>query len=158
MIKKFNILLVILVFQLVSACSDDLDNRGYVTKFSDFTKIETGVSTKDEVESLLGSPTTKSLYGKEEWIYLGSEVTKETFFEPEVKNYEAYIITFNSDDVVEKIAKRDENSLKEIEISDDTTATGGSKVTVIQQLLGNLGKFDATGSGPRSAGVLGGGR
>ncbi len=155
MIKNFNILLIALIFLGVSACSDDVDNRGYITKFSDFSKLEAGVSSKDEVQALLGSPTTTSLYGKEQWIYLGSEVTKETFFEPEVKNYEAFIITFNSDDIVEKIDKRDKNSLKEIEISEDKTATGGSKVTIIQQLLGNLGKFDATGSGPRSAGVLG---
>ncbi len=159
MMGKFNFFLTLLVLLTVSSCSEDLDNRGYVTKFSDFSKITPNQTSKDEVLSILGSPTTKTVYGKEQWIYAGLEETKETFFEPEVRSYKAYIITFNNDGIAEKVEKKDGNSTREFQISQDKTVTGGSEVTVIQQLLGNLGKFNPMGSdGPRSAGVLGGGR
>ncbi len=153
---KFNIFLTIFSALLLFSCDSDLENRGYVTKFSDFKRVRDGETTKDEVQAMLGSPTTKSVYGKEQWIYAGIEETQETFFEPEVKNFQAYIITFNDEGIVSRVESKGKDSLREFEVSDDKTLTGGSEMTVMQQLLGNLGKFNPMGNrGAGSRGIPG---
>lgn len=134
--------LALTLLTLSSACTKEIENRGYVTKFSNFSDIKIGQTDKTDILRMLGSPTTKSNLGKEKWIYLGVEETKETFFEPDVKSYQAYVISFNKQDVVSSITTRDKSHLNEIEISEDFTSTGGNEVTFMQQLLGNLGKFN----------------
>ncbi len=147
---------IIISVLALASCENDVETRGYVTKFSDFKQIVAGKSTKDEVQSLLGSPTTKSVYGKEQWIYAGIEETKETFYEPEVKNYEAYIVTFDDSGTVERLERKGSNSLQNVDVSEDKTLTGGSELTVMQQLLGNLGKFNPIGNkGPRGGALPG---
>lgn len=133
----------------VSSCSNDIENKGYVTKFSDFSKVKEGVSTKQEVMDALGSPTTTSLFGKETWFYLGKEQTKETFYEPETKNYSGYEIVFDDSGTVSKVVKKGKEDLKEFEIAEDYTKTTGNEITVLQQLFGNLGKFNPAGRANR---------
>ena len=145
---------------MITSCNgaDNIENRGYVTKFSDFSKIKAGESTKSDVIQALGSPSTTSLYGNETWFYIGKEQTKETFFAPEVKSYDAYQITFNKAGVVTAIDKKDKNSLKEFDIAKDYTKTSGNEITFWQQLFGNLGKFNPAGqaTGPKTGVTPGG--
>ncbi len=133
--------------------NDNIENRGYIAKFSDFSKIKVGSSTKGDVMRELGSPSTTSMFGSETWFYIGKEQTKETFFKPEVKTYDAYGIEFNKSGVVSAINKKDKNSLKEFAVSDDFTRTSGSKITIWQQLLGNIGRFSPAERGGVSTGV-----
>jgi len=147
----FSICLVVSGLMLAS-CSEEVENRGYVTKFSDFSKVKPGVSTKTDVIQALGSPTATSIFGQETWFYLGKEETKETFFTPEVKNYEGYSIVFNEKGIVTSIDKKDKNSLRDFQASGDSTPTAGNKVTVMQQLLGNLGKFNPAAKNGHSHG------
>ncbi len=142
---------------IMASCTNDIENRGYVSKFSDFSKIKAGVSTKYDVIQELGSPTTTSLYGDETWYYIGKEQTKETFFRPETKSYDGYAITF-SGDVVKSINKKDQTALKDVDVSDDFTKTSGNAVTVWQQLFGNLGKFDPASKQGVQTGVTPGGQ
>lgn len=134
--------LSILLFACYSKKDENFENRGYVTKFSDFSKIKTGETTKDEVFATLGSPITTSIFGDEQWIYAGSEVTKETFFEPKLKSYQSYVITFDKAGIVKSVDKTDKSSLRKVDISKDETITSGSSVTLFQQLLGNVGRFN----------------
>lgn len=155
---KFSKLALAAVLPVIMAsCSNDVENRGYVTKFSDFSKIKPGVSTKADIIQELGSPTTTSIFGEETWYYIGKEETKESFFRPETKSYDGYEITFNGD-VVKNIVKKDQTALRDMDISDDYTKTTGNEITVWQQLFGNLGKFNpAGGQGGVKTGVTPGG-
>lgn len=130
------------IILILSSCAKEVENRGYVTRFSDFSKLEVGKSTKFDVSKELGSPTTTSKIDNEKWMYLGVEETKESFFDPEVESYEAYILTFSKSGILSDISKRDKSHLNEFAVSEDFTDTGGNEVTFMQQLLGNLGKFN----------------
>jgi outer membrane protein assembly factor BamE (lipoprotein component of BamABCDE complex) len=145
--KTPQIALLLLLTTLVFGCNtsskdENYENRGYVTKFSDFSAIKEGKSDKQEVLQTLGTPTTTSLFGEEQWIYAGGEVTKETFFEPKVKSYQSFTITFDESGIVKKVATGQKANLRKFNISKDETTTSGNSVTLFQQLLGNVGKFN----------------
>jgi len=147
--KILPIFLLSIIF--LNSCSDELESRGYVTKFSKFEEIKKGQS-KQEILSQFGSPAIISKAGDETWIYAGSEYTKETFFEPQLRGYNAFKISFDSAGLVKGVTQKDINDRKEIELSDEITETGGNEVTFIQQLLGNLGKYNPAGAAGRIGG------
>jgi len=152
-----NLTIVFLIYTIafgITSCSKtEIKNRGYVTKFSDFSQIKVGSSTKNDVIQSLGSPTTTSIYGDETWFYLGKEESKETFFRPETKSYDAYEITFDKAGVVSALNKKDKTALKEMEAEEDYTKTSGNEITVWQQLFGNLGKFNPASRQNRISGA-----
>jgi outer membrane protein assembly factor BamE (lipoprotein component of BamABCDE complex) len=139
-------LVIITAVFIVSSCSKDTENWGYVSKFSNINEVVPSQSTREDVQAKLGSPTSKSVYGKEKWFYIGSEVTKESFFDPKVLNHEVYTIVFNNDGVVESITKRGKDDMNEVALSNEITVTEGNEITVAQQFLGNLGKFNKDGA------------
>ena len=144
------LLIIGLVFGLTiitTACSKDTENWGYVSKFSKISEVKPGESNREDVISKLGSPTSKSVYGKEKWFYIGSEVTKESFFTPEIKNHEIYTVVFNKEGYVESITKKGKEDMTEVVVSEEETATEGNEITMTQQFLGNLGKFNKEGMG-----------
>ena len=153
----FYIFTIFITFNLTSCSNDEIENRGYVTRFSDFSKIQAGSTTKQQVLEILGSPTTSSVFGEETWFYLGKEETKETFFMPKTKSYDGYEIKFNKQGVVSSINKKDKTALKQFDTEKDFTKTSGNEITVWQQLFGNLGKFNPAsrhnrGASPTSTG------
>jgi outer membrane protein assembly factor BamE (lipoprotein component of BamABCDE complex) len=127
---------------LLSACTKEAENWGYISKYSKIDEVVANQSTREDVFEKLGSPTSKSSFGSEKWFYIGSEVTKETFFKPEILNHEVYTVTFNEAGVVTSIDKKGKEAKAEIELAEDVTATEGNEITFTQQLLGNLGKFN----------------
>jgi len=145
--KPTNLLILCFLSIFIASCAgveeENFESRGYVTKFSDFSKVKLGESDKEEVLNILGSPITTSIFGDEQWVYAGGEVTKETFFKPELKTYESFVITFDKNGIVKKIDKKDKSALRDVKISKDETSTSGNSVTLIQQLLGNVGKFNS---------------
>jgi outer membrane protein assembly factor BamE (lipoprotein component of BamABCDE complex) len=149
--KLYNFIMLSVIAFVISSCSNEIENKGYVTKFSDFDKVQVG-QTKEQIASILGSPTVVSNVGEEVWIYAGSEVTKESFFKPKVKTYNAYKIKFNKNGLVEDISTKNKENMNKIAVAEETTETGGNEVTFIQQLLGNLGRYNPGGGDGRIAG------
>ena len=142
-LPNFSLVAVIaLSFVALTACEKDIENRGYMTKFSDFSQIQPNISTKQDVMQALGSPTTKSVFAPETWYYLGKEQTKETFFDPEIRSFSGYKITFNEAGTVSNIEMQDKSANRSFDVSEEVTETSGNEITFFQQIFGNLGKFN----------------
>lgn len=135
---------ITILFTLTS-CQDSTENWGYISKDAKIEELKLNSSTREEVFEKLGSPTSKSVYGDEKWFYIGTEVTKETFYTPNVVNHNVYTISFNELGVVTNIDKKNKDAKQDISITEDKTVTEGNEITITQQFLGNLGKFNKEG-------------
>ena len=98
-------------------------------------------STKADVERKLGSPSSISIFGDETWMYIG-EVTQQTaFFNPKVDERSVLVITFNKKGVVTSMESHGLDEARDIQPVQDKTPTVGKKMTVLEQLIGNLNRF-----------------
>jgi outer membrane protein assembly factor BamE (lipoprotein component of BamABCDE complex) len=139
---------------LVSACGPTIDYRGYVISKNRLSQIDVG-STREDVESTLGSPSTTSTIGGKTYYYISSKVETNLFFAPEVIDRKILAVQFDDTDIVTNIANY---GLKDGVIFDfisRKTPTRGKQLTFIQQMFGNIGKFNKkavipgiTGRGP----------
>lgn len=134
------LLMVSLLF--ISACVKTEETRGYVAEFSHFDKIKTGETTKEEALKIMGSPSSKSTFGKEQWYYIGNKMERIAFFDPEIVKQDVLYLTFDENGIVKEAGKKGTEDARKIAISDDKTRTEGNKIGVVEQLLGNLGRFN----------------
>ncbi|MDP9195932.1 MAG: outer membrane protein assembly factor BamE [Pseudomonadota bacterium] len=139
--RQFFPVFALLALCLASACAPTVAVRGQIVDDEQLDQIEPGVSTREDVASVLGSPSTTATFSDSTWYYIGQTTEKTAFFDPEVTDRKIVAVTFDDAGLVQGVQRMDREDSKVVELSDRRTPTKGKDVTIFQQLLGNLGKF-----------------
>jgi outer membrane protein assembly factor BamE (lipoprotein component of BamABCDE complex) len=126
----------------LAACTGRVDTRGNMADPEVVSQITPGESTRGTVEDLLGSPTSIATFNDQTWYYIGRKTEKVAFFRPEVLEQQVVAVHFDASGVVDDIKTYGPEDAREIELVDRTTPTAGKELTLMQQLFGNLGRFN----------------
>lgn len=126
---------------LLGACTPTVAQHGNMLEDYQIEQIVTGVHTKSDVLRILGSPTTQAPFSDDIWYYIGQETEKRGILDPEVKQERIVIVAFDENGAVETINEASGDRI-DIPVARDKTPTHGNDVTFMQQMLGNLGKFN----------------
>lgn len=129
---------------LLSGCAGEVDTHGDMVQNERLSQIVPQVHRRDDVLAVLGSPSTVSLLDGEVWYYIGDRRETLAFFKPEVLEKEMVIITFDPAGSVVSVDKSTDDEGREIEVVERETPTNGSNLTMVEQFLGNLGRFNST--------------
>ncbi len=140
------ILAAIAAVVALAACTATVDHRGNLPDPFVLQEIQPGATSRDQVESMLGSPSSVAAFGEETWYYISTETERLAFYEPEVLDQQVVAIAFDSAGVVKSIRQYGPEDAREIDLVGRKTRTGGKKLTFIQQMFGNFGRF--TGKEP----------
>lgn len=132
---------------MLASCAPIVDTRGHANDDIDLTQISVGRTSDEDVMALLGSPTSKSNFGEDIWYYVTQKQERVGVFAPTVSEQHVTAITFDGNHTVSEIAEYKKEDGKPVEIVSKTTPTAGHKVTVLEQMLGNLGRFNAPSRG-----------
>jgi len=143
-----NGLLALGLVGLTAACSPVVDHRGYLPHGDDLKKVQVGMS-KTEVQALLGSPSTSATvnFQGDSYYYISDTVEQEAFFRPTVVDRQIFAIRFTRTDQVESFALYGLEDGRIIDFNTRQTPTRGKELTLLQQLFGNIGKFDPGDTG-----------
>ncbi len=139
--KSFLTISLSLCVLSTSACSPTVAQRGNLVEDYQMSEIRVNESTRSDVLRAIGSPTTQSTFDPDVWYYIGQEMEKHGILDPEVVKERIVLVAFNEEGYVHTIQDIDRNRMN-VPISKDETETRGNEVTVMQQFLGNLGKFN----------------
>lgn len=135
------VLLSLTVGLLLAACTPMTANRGNMLDDYQMKEIQPGVDTRDEVVRKIGSPTTIAPFDDNTWYYIGQKTSKRGILDPQITDERIVVVTFAQDGMVDKIVER-KDGREDIPITQRKTPTTGNDFTFMQQLLGNLGKFN----------------
>ncbi len=117
------------------------------------TELVPGTSTQADVTALIGSPTAKATFDPNTWLYL-SEVTHIRIAQtPGVKDQAVVALSFDDKGVLRGIKKLDTADALPVTIVARATPSPGTSASFLQQLFGNVGRFNPL---PPSAGTGGG--
>ena len=125
----------------IAACTPTVAQRGNMVEDYQMEKVITGIHTRTDVLRLLGSPTTQAPFDENVWYYLGQTTEKRGILDPEVTEERVVVVAFDADGIVQTVQEVDSGRL-DIPIERSKTPTHGNDMTIMQQLLGNLGKFN----------------
>jgi len=138
-----------LLFALSScAASERVD--GQLPNPEKLSAVEVGVHPRDDVATLIGSPSTTPPFDDDSWYYVKRVTQKVAFFEPVLMDQKIVAIVFDKKGTVAKIDFYHEEDGHEITMVERLTPTQGRKLSVWEQLLSNFGRMpggDGLGSG-----------
>lgn len=129
----------------VTACTPRIDQRGNKPDEDQVVLINPGVDDKNRVAELIGTPSTISTFDDRTWYYVSKRTETTAFFDPDVVDQEILAISFDEQGIVDNMRVYGPENGRTIAYVDRTTPTEGNELTLMQQLLGNLGRFNPEG-------------
>ncbi|MCC6598909.1 MAG: outer membrane protein assembly factor BamE [Alphaproteobacteria bacterium] len=124
-----------------AACSPTIAQRGNMLENYQLAEVKPGESGRSDVLRALGSPTTQSTFDKGVWYYIGQETEKRGILDPKVTKERIFQVAFSEDGILESIQEIDRDRIN-VPYVRTKTPTHGNETTIMQQFLGNLGKFN----------------
>ncbi|MSO81486.1 MAG: outer membrane protein assembly factor BamE [Alphaproteobacteria bacterium] len=125
------------------SCTPVINTRGHVPEPDAVEKLAVGKTTRTDVQKALGSPSTVGTFQNNVWYYIGEKTETVAFYSPEVLERRILAVVFDDRDVVSDVVSYTEADGKHVEIVSRVTPTAGQELTILQQLFGNLGRFNA---------------
>ena len=142
LLKLKKVCLMPLALGLLVNCSLQIENHGKRVDTQALANIIPGITKKEQVRASLGPPSTKNDLGTQSWIYMGADIKKTVFFGNQLISRLIVKITFDSKNVVTNISRVSEKDTKNIDHTIKETSTAGQEISILQQLLGNIGRFN----------------
>jgi outer membrane protein assembly factor BamE (lipoprotein component of BamABCDE complex) len=125
----------------LSACESRKNTRGNLLDPERVEDIRPGELNRDEVVEILGSPSSITPFGSDTWYYISQRTESYAFFAPKVLERQIVVVSFDKKGKVTKVDTVGLEQGREIIPVARKTPTHGNKLTVLEQLIGNLGRF-----------------
>ncbi|MFM7346368.1 MAG: outer membrane protein assembly factor BamE [Tagaea sp.] len=125
-----------------------IDVRGYVPNDDDLAKLEPGRQSRDEVQQILGSPSSMGVFDAEQsWYYIYRKTSTTAFFEPEVLEQRVVVVHFDRQGTLRDVRRYALEDGLIVDPVTRTTPSPGRELSFLEQLLGNVGRFNRPGGG-----------
>lgn len=128
---------------IVGACSPTVKNHGYRLDETRLAQITPGVTSREEVRRLLGSPSAAGTFEDGRWYYISQKTERMSFYQADLVAQDVVSITFDERGIVREVDKHGLDQAEAVVPSDDATRTLGNDLSVIEQLVGNIGRFNS---------------
>ncbi len=143
----------------LAACSffeQPSQTRGNPVDADMLKELVPGTSTRADATALLGSPTARATFDDNTWIYIGERTRPVIGATNAVLSQRVVVLTFNQQGVLQDVRRLSEEDSMPVAVVDRTTPSPGSNASILQQLLGNVGRFNAGGAGSNAEAPSGG--
>lgn len=134
---------VLILTILNTGCSPTIDSRGFNAENVQFNQIKPGVQNKQQVQELLGSPSTISTFATDTWYYVSKKTATTSFFTPEVLDQQVTVIEFDTAGIVKNIKTYKGEEAKMIKPIDRKTETMGYETGVFREVFSNFGRISS---------------
>lgn len=130
---------MLLIAWNTAACQPRILARGNIPDVNSLSMIVAGAHTREDVEEMIGSPSTVTLFGDRVWYYISETIEKKTFKKPEVSDRKIIAIDFDARGLVENIRRYDMRHGRIVEMVARKTPTPGKEASAIEKLIGGIG-------------------
>jgi outer membrane protein assembly factor BamE (lipoprotein component of BamABCDE complex) len=132
---------------ILSACSPTIEARGNLPDPDAVLQVQPGIDDRTQVAKLLGSPSAVATFGDKTWYYISKKTSRVAFWDPTILDQEVLMVKFDDTGVVSDMKVYGLENAHNITPDPNETPTYGRELTILQQLLGNLGRFGGAGTG-----------
>ena len=129
----------------LGACTPTTSYQGFQAVEANPKDVKVGVDDKTTVMDRLGSPSAVAAFDPNTWYYISQISDQVAFHRPEVKRRDVVAINFSKTD--DKVAQVNTYALKDgkvIPYNDRATPTRGRELSVLEQIIGNIGNGNLT--------------
>ncbi len=141
---SYRLLLAAALLGTATACSPTVDMRGNQPLPEHLAEIKPGRYTKSDVVALIGTPATVGPFSDDHWYYISSKFETFAFLKPEEIERQVVVIDFDKSGTVTNLRKLSLADGESVDMAAGETPTAGKELSVLEQLLGNVGKFNSS--------------
>lgn len=134
---------------MLTACAPTVADRGNLIEAERLAEIQVGTSTREDVANKLGTPTQVGVFDENVWYYFGRRTEQYSFFAPQVVEQQTVEVHFNDEGTVVALNKIDPGEVKDVSPVSRRTPTYGKETSILEQLVGNLGRPGAPMKGKK---------
>ena len=127
----------------LAGCGIPTTQRGNLPKPDALAQIKPGVTDKQTVVRLLGSPSATAAFDDHTWYYISHEIKQVAFLQPQLLDQEVVALRFDDNGVVVGIDRKGLQDAQAITPNPNATPAPGREFTFLEQLIGNFGKFNS---------------
>jgi len=123
-----------LVALALAACDLRTDTQGNLVDPQALKQVKPGALNKEQVQTLLGTPSSISTFDQSTWYYIGKQTQQIAFLDPSVLQQRVVAIDFDRNGIVTAIHQYGEADGRDVDIVSRTTPTRGKELGPIDQL------------------------
>ncbi|MEM7526460.1 MAG: outer membrane protein assembly factor BamE [Pseudomonadota bacterium] len=124
---------------LVQGCAPVVTSHGYAPPEEMVQSIVEGVDTRGSVRRKIGRPGATGTFSETGWYYVSTTLSKQAFYAPEIVDRRIVAVEFNDVDRVTAVRRYGLEDGRIVDLETRTTPTFGRELTILQQVLGNIG-------------------
>ena len=128
---------------LAAGCTAIYRNHGYVPTEEDLAQVTVGKSTRDDVATAIGRPSSTGVLEGSAWYYVGSRWKYYGALPPKEIDRQVVAVSFDGADKVANVERFGMERGEVVVLSRRVTASSVKGMGVIRQLLGSLGRVSA---------------
>ena len=132
-----------LVMSGLLACVPVVDNRGYVFDESLLPQLVVGTTSEADIITIMGSPSTVSTLNGGAYYYISSRFITEAYRAPRETERRVLAIFLDEEKKIRDLGFYTLEDGNIVTIVARTTETQGRELTFLQQIFGNLGRFES---------------
>jgi outer membrane protein assembly factor BamE (lipoprotein component of BamABCDE complex) len=140
--RRARLPLLALAVAAVAGCGATVEQRGNLPEADKLAEIHPGTTTRDQVVKILGTPSSTGVFDDKNWFYISRKTKQFAFFSPSVMDQQVYVVHFDGNGVVASVDRKDLADGRDIEPTPGATPAPGRELTFLEQVLGNLGRFN----------------
>ena len=142
-LKYHKKLYILISFIILIGCKlqEPTKNHGILFLENRFNKLIVKSDNKNDVIKLIGHPHTKSISGKDNWIYIERVLTKGSFHklgQNILKTNNVLVLSFDKYGILEEKVFLNKEDLKDLKFEKSITATNFTKKSFVQKFLTSI--------------------
>lgn len=134
---------------LLASCVSRVERHGYMFDMSGYDAVQVGVTNKEKLVKLMGSPTLITEFEGDRlqdsrWIYYSEDVKHFLFFRPKIVDRKIVVMSFDEADVVNQIKTIDlKDDNKNLKFAQNQTPVGDHEQGLLKAFFSNVGQVKA---------------
>ena len=140
-LSKLIALSVLSILLCGTGCQPRITTHGFMPRTDLIERLQPGEQNKNQIAAILGSPTITGTFDQDTWYYVTQTTENKFFFKPEIIDQAILALTFNEAGVLASLERKSMLDAIRVEPKTEQTPTVGRKLSLLQQLFGNFGRF-----------------
>lgn len=125
----------------LAGCAPQVVQHGHTIDPDALARITPGVTSREEVARLMGTPSALATFEDGRWYYVTQRRENRTFFQSNITEQEVVTVSFDDRGIVSDVRRHGMDQALAVQPDPDSTRTLGNELTVFEQLIGNIGRF-----------------
>jgi outer membrane protein assembly factor BamE (lipoprotein component of BamABCDE complex) len=127
--------------------------RGQQVEAETLAQVTPGVSTRNDVQALLGSPSATATFSDDEWYYISSVTRQRPGRTLSIEEQGVVVVRFDPRGTVREVRRVGQEDRQDVRFVQRETPSPGNERTILQQLFGNIGRLGpGLGAGQQQTG------